>query len=85
MSNEELLVSQKIEDVGGEFYSTFISGFVHEAWQTYANEGTEHAQATMNIPGAKWDWHQGKEEMRKLLGKMPEAHKTLIIKNDVFT
>ena len=33
----------------------------------------------MNQPGAKWDWHQGKEQMRRLLGKMPEAHKDLII------
>lgn len=77
MAEEELLVSAKEAEIAKNFYNTLLSTAVHKAWVGYetSNEGI----ANQGDPKAKWDWYEGRKELKLNLGDMPETDKNLIV------
>jgi|TARA_R110001583_G_scaffold4084_1_gene24412 hypothetical protein len=74
----QLLIDADEEDLGKNFYNTFLSGFTSEAWVGYELDG-DYAATVQQNPNAKWLWPKGRTKMKEMLGNISASDKNLII------
>jgi hypothetical protein len=80
-TTSQLLIGAEEEEVGKEFYSRFLSGPITNAFAGYLSDND--AVANQQNPLAKWDWAEGRQNFRDMLGDIPSSDKDAIVNNTI--